>query len=143
MRILEIKAYTFEELSEEAKKIALDRFRYKDYHWAEDNINSLKGFFDAIGCKLIDYSIDWKYPKYCHVEYRGEPIKYNIKEYFTGYCMDYTLSNTWNKTKNIEKCLSAFFKDCNEDYEYCNSDEYLKELIEINEYEFTEHGELI
>ena len=143
MRILETKVYTFDELSEEAKERAIDEFRYKEYHWSEENINSLTGFFDAIGCKIIDYRIDWDYPNHCHVEYTGEPIQYNIKEYFTGYCMDYPLSDTWNETKDIEKCLSAFFKDCNADYEYCNSDEYIEHLIEINEYEFTENGELI
>ena len=143
MRVIETKVYTFDELSQEAKEKAIERFRYKEYAWAEDSINSLEQFFEEIGCKLINYSIDWLFSKYCHVKYTGEPIDADIKEYFTGYCMDYPLSKNWNESRDIDKCVKAFFNECNEDYEYSNSDEYIIGLIEDNEYEFTEDGELI
>lgn len=143
MRILETKVYTFDELSDEAKEKALDIFRYREYDWAEDAISTLKQFFKEIGCTLNNFRIDWANHNASYAQYSGTPIDEDIEEYFTGYSLDYPLSEKWNETRNIDECLSYFFKLCNADYDYQNSDERLKELIEINEYEFTEKGELI
>lgn len=143
MRILETKAYTFDELSEEAKEKALDTFRYKEYDWAEEAICTLKQFFIEIGCTLNDFSIDWANHNACYVQYSGTPIDKDIDECFTGYSLDYSLSEKWNETRNIDKCLSYFFKLCNADYDYQNSDENLEDLIQVNKYEFTEQGDLL
>lgn len=40
----------------------------------------------------------------------------------------------------LEECFEAWIKFCNQDEEYQQSDEYLKEEIEANDFEFTQDG---
>lgn len=42
----------------------------------------------------------------------------------------------------LEDCFDNWVKACNADIEYQNSDEYISEHLEVNEYEFTENGEI-
>jgi hypothetical protein len=72
----------------------------------------------------------------------------------TGYCMDddilqpiYDFMSKPDKRTDFKElmadCFHAWIKACNEDIEYQNSDEHIKEELEINNYEFTENGEII
>lgn len=79
-------------------------------------------------------------------------IQLTIECPFTGVCSDHYLiypiekylenpnpSTTFKEL--IKDCLHSWAIACGEDYEYTYSDEYVKEELENNDYEFTEDGE--
>ena len=74
----------------------------------------------------------------------------------TGYCVDIDILEPILKLMKkpsiykdttafeiIRKCLNNWVKCCKDNLEYAYSDEAITELIESNDYEFTEKGELI
>jgi hypothetical protein len=145
MRIIETEAYTFDELSDDAKEKAKIEL-VSEYFWSDDAIASLYAFADEIGIKITDYSIDFS--GYSHNSISWEWIIDEHKndlsvEELTGYCADYPLIDEWNKTKDVDGAIDAWVNDCQKDYEYQQSDEYMFEHCESNEYEFTKEGKLI
>lgn len=60
MKTIRIKVYSFNELSEQAKQVAIDSKRYTDeFFWGDDVINSVNKGLEHFGAKLKNYSIDW------------------------------------------------------------------------------------
>jgi hypothetical protein len=144
MKTIEVKCYEFDELSDQAKENALNKYQMNTrYDWGDDAINSLKSFFNEIGLTIKDYSIDWLSPDYSQIEWDGKHNGRFIKENFTGYSSDYTLSKSWNKNRDIRDAVWEFLIDCKNDYEYQLSEEGYKELCDANEYYFDENGNLI
>lgn len=145
MRIIETEAYTFDELSDDAKEKAKIEL-VSEYFWSDDAMASLYAFADEIGIKIIDYTIDWSCSAISYVkwEWRLDEHKNDLSvEELTGYCMDFPLIDEWNKTKDVDGAIDAWVNDCQKDYEYQQSDEYMIEHCEANEYEFTKEGKLI
>jgi len=145
MRIIETEVYTFDELSDDAKENARIQL-VSEYFWSNDAMNSLYAFADEIGIKIIDYRIDWSCYANSYVKwewYLDEHTNDITVEYLTGYCMDFPLIEEWNDTKDIDSAIDAWLNDCQKDYEYQQSDEYMIEHCEANEYEFTKEGKLI
>jgi hypothetical protein len=70
----------------------------------------------------------------------------------TGYCLDNALLQPiWDFIKQpkqitfkelLEQCFDAWIKACNNDIEYCNTDEFITEEIENNDYWWTNNGEI-
>ena len=71
----------------------------------------------------------------------------------TGYCGDECLFDAIRefKAKPDSRTLAELFQDCadgwhkgySDDIEYQNSDEYIREQIEVNQYEFYNDGSMI
>jgi hypothetical protein len=140
---METKIYSFNELSDKAKLRALTDYQSDaEYYWGYDALTSLKEFMNEVGVNLISYDIDWLNPWRSHVHYEGKPHGQFIKEDLTGFCMDYPLTNTWNKTKSISACIDAFLKDCANDYEYQLSEDGYNEHCNGNEIKFYEDGRI-
>tara|TARA_Y100001937_G_C7038534_1_gene293495 strand:- start:122 stop:556 length:435 start_codon:yes stop_codon:yes gene_type:complete len=144
MRTIEINVYEYEELNEKAK----DKVRSNlsmDYCWGHDVLNSLRAFADEIGIDIIDYEIDWGCSARSFVKWRKN-YNYNtrfIKNDLTGYCFDYDLTNTWNKTRDVDECIEELLFAVEKDYEYQQTDEYLIDMCNANEYTFDEYGNFI
>lgn len=57
MKTIEIKLFSYSELSDKAKEKAYDEwYQNTEYHWADDNAASLKKFCEEIGVNLKNYS---------------------------------------------------------------------------------------
>ncbi len=146
MRTKTINCYTFDELSDKAKDKAKDNVKYTlctEYVWMHDAIESLKAFANEIGITITNYSIDAGCSAHSYIRWEGTPHSRFIKEELTDYCMDYPLTKTWNKTRDIDECFGELLSDIQNDYEYQFEDEYVIEMCEANEYEFDEQGSLI
>lgn len=72
----------------------------------------------------------------------------------TGYCVDddllQPLRDFLTRPKQsvtlytlIQDCLTAWMQACNNDYEYWQSEEAIKDDIDANDYEFYDNGELV
>jgi hypothetical protein len=142
MRTKTINCYTFDELSDKAK----ENVKYTlcaEYTWGDDAIKSLESFANEIGITITNYSIDAGCSASSYILWEGTPHSRFIKEGLTGYCMDYSLTKTWNNTRDIDECFRELLSDIQKDYEYQWEDEYVIEMCEANEYEFDEQGNLI
>ena len=145
MRIIETEVYTFDELSDDAKENAKIEL-VSEYFFEWEATESLNAFADEIGIKITDYSIDWSRCYISNIEWEWISCEHTndiTVETLTGYCMDNPLIEEWNKTKDVDDAIDAWLCDCQRDYEYQQTDEYMSEHCEANEYEFIKEGKLI
>ena len=155
-----ITTYSFSELSESTKSRALDDYRSNgfEYHWKDENHNSLNAFCALFGVKMKNWNISpWGHSYITTDADNGHFRGWNkakvaaIPEFLTGYCLDCDFIEAFKKeferTGNvlsafndaIDAGLSAWIKDM----EYQESDEYISEHLEVNEYQFLENGRLL
>lgn len=142
MRTIETTVYNFDELSDSAKDNAKQKL-LSEYFWADDAIESLKAFAHEIGVTIRDYSIDWGCAGRSSVRWQGTPTTRFIKEDLTGYCMDYELTRTFNKTHDVDEAIEEWLSACCKDYEHQFTDEYAADYFESNGYEFDENGNML
>jgi hypothetical protein len=141
MKTIEITAYSFSELSDNAKMRALTDYQSDcEYSWSYDAIKSLGAFMDAVGVTMTNYDIDWLCPSRSKVRYDGNPHGQFIKEDLTGAFSDYSLTTTWNKTRSIEVAINEFLSEICNDYEYQLSEDGFIEYCDGNEIIFDENG---
>ena len=180
MRIIETKAYQFEELDEQTKEKAIDNYRHisvDSHDWwdfIEEDLNSVgielrsfdieRGSFAEIHledfyetCELIlkchgenceTYKIAERYIK----EYDCIKVKIDDLESQDSDDSDEEhLDKLFHLDKDLEDLDEEYQKEFSEEvlsmlrkeYEYMISDEYIIEMFDANEHEFTEQGKLI
>lgn len=157
MRTIKTTIYKFDELSDKAKERAREYFRTNfDPAWNDESRNSIYTFcarFDV----TPEFSIGPFYPlDYSHdatnENFRGLKISQFKRDYMpTGYCLDCDLwmsfydefKRTGSSKIAFDHALYMGFKAWRDDLEGQLSDEYIGEMLEANEYEFTEEGDLV
>jgi hypothetical protein len=156
MRTEKINVYTFNELSDDAKKVARDWWlRDYDYTCHGEVIKSIEAFCKPFGVRLVYWEIDGYSPFRFKLQFPDElatvsPNDVDPEKMPTGYYMDYTLSHAFldalNHRKNTEDAIRAAvhaaMRDWQADIQYQMSDECVDDLLEANGYEFTESGDL-
>jgi hypothetical protein len=89
MREETFKIYKYQELSDAAKDNAHQKFierDYREYHWVDESLESLKAFLAWLGLKITDYSIcpyqqsyiDTNIPDDCQEEIRLKSVEYRL-----------------------------------------------------------------
>lgn len=157
MRQETINIYRFEELSDDAKEKAREWFRTDyEFTWSDENLDSIKVFCNVFDVTLRDWSVgpyqpyDYK-TNATNQNFRGRKLRdFNRDNMPTGYWMDYSLWATFydefKKTGDakhaFKMALDAGFKAWRDDMEYQLSDESVDDSIIMNEYEFTESGNI-
>lgn len=158
MKIKNVKVYSFDELSDSAKSQVLAYFGERvDYPYFSDALDSIKAFVKHFHGDIINYSIGGEvFRSYVKTTvdrsyFRGVKLKDIDPAYNpTGYCLDLTLWGTmkeeFTKTGDAfyayQQAIESALADIASDVEYQYSAEALIEMIEANEYEFTEDGEI-
>lgn len=155
METIEVKIYSFGELSENAKEKAREWMREGfDGHWNDESLGSIQAFVDHFGASLRSWSIGPFCPidynvKFSNENFRGLKLKAFKRDNMpTGYCLDADLWQTfYDRFKATGDAKLAFdeaiyegFKAWRDDLENQLTDEYIDEHIEANEYRFTENG---
>lgn len=157
MRTKTIELYTIGELDDGARERAIDRVRRLvagDPAWDGESRDSIKTFADHFGVTLVDWSVGAFSPiHYRHDAtndtFRGLRLtEFDREAMPTGYCLDADLWQTfYDRFKEtgsakiaFDGALDAGFRAWRADMEWQMSDEYLTELAEINDWEFTETG---
>jgi hypothetical protein len=157
MRIIEKTVYQFHELDDRAKSRAREWWRQCDNPaWADESLDSIKTFVEHFGARLTDWRVD----AYCPVEwttdaeqrnFRGLKLRDFKRDHMpTGYCLDCDLwmtfydefKRTGDAKHAYEQAIAAGFRAWRKDMEWQDSDEYIDETIEANEYEFYEDGSI-
>jgi len=180
MRIIETKAYQFEELDEQTKEKAIDNYRYisvESHDWwdfikedlasfgiklrsfdinrgsfAEIHLENFYHSFDLIlkwhGKNCETYKIAERYIK----EYDSIKDKMdNLKCYENDDSDEEYLNKLFHLDRDLEDLDEEYEKEFSEEvlsmlrreFEHMTSDEYIIDMFDANEYEFTDQGKLI
>ncbi len=146
--------FTFKTASKELKQKIIENFDSDGFlyeHCMEERIETLKEFTKYIGGTL-DYSISL-------VPDRGEFI--TIKGYvndlveqslslkncpFTGVCYDDDLidfiKNNIDGEMSLDGAFNDYLKSIHDEYQSMLEEDYISDLCEANDYEFTEDGKI-
>lgn len=157
MKTETISLYKFEELSDKAKEKARDWWRSfpNDFAWSEESLNSIETFCKHFGVRLLSWEIGAHCPYFFKTDadnsnFRGLKLKdFNRDHMPTGYCLDCDLWETFydvfKKTGDAKHAfniaLDSGFKAWRDDMEGQLSDEYIDDMLNINEYDFLQSGE--
>ena len=159
MEMVEMTIYKYSELDDHAKENARQWFKEGGYVWIDEGIASIRAFCEHYGVKLEDYSLSpysYSYIK-TNVEnshFRGIKFKQVEKERGlnpTGYCLDCDLFQTMHDSmkENGGNALLAFNEAIEAgkrgiiaDMEWQDSEEYIEEMIEANDYQFFDNGSI-
>lgn len=153
----EIQLYTYAELSDDAKDRVQQWLNSDGHHWGDEYFDSLRAFSAQFGAKVTDWSYGpWDVAEISTdattANFRGFTLRQarTLPEYPTGYCMDYTLRETF--IKEFERTGDAFaafndamdagIKEARADWEYQYDDGAMAETCEANGYEFTADGRI-
>jgi hypothetical protein len=158
MQTVEIEIFEYSELDDAGKSRAREWFSQGGYTWIDEGIDSVKAFCQHFGVDLKDYSISPYSPSYIdtNVEnhhFRGLTLKQvdkNRSLELTGYCLDcdlletmYTvMKQTGNALLAFNEAIEAGLKGIISEMEYQDSEEYITEMMEINEYKFDAYGRI-
>lgn len=155
-----VNTYSFSELDESAKDRALSDYRSKgfEYAWQDESRESLNAFCALFGVRVTDWSIGTYNHSYITTDadnghFRGwnKAKVSTIPEFLTGYCLDCDFIETFKKeferTGNVlgafNDAIDAGLRAWVHDLEDQESDEYISEHLEVNEYQFLEDGRMI
>lgn len=154
MRTEKVTVYKFNELSDATKERARNWYRNLgiDNICDDESMESIKAFCDRFGTRLIEFDLDhlWFRSTATQETFRGVKLRrFNRDHMPTGYCMDADLWQTFYDTfkatgdarRAYDDAIYAGLRAWRDDREHQNSDEYIDEMLTINEYEFTEDGE--
>ena len=171
MRIIETKVYTFNELSEDAKQKAIERLNdiNVSHNWWEMTYDDAK----TIGLKITGFDLDRNRHATGELILSACKVAQNIFNEHGETCETFkTATNfmeAWqpvfdeymneesekfesrDSEQELQELEDKFLKDLLEDYsimlqnecEFLQEDDQIKDTIEANEYEFTEDGKLI
>ena len=158
MRTIETTVYDFTELSDKAKERAIEHHRANmEYPWFSECLDSLKAFCNEFNVKVTDYTLSDCYRASISTDsmpshFRGFKLKdFDRESMPTGFCFDcdlrFTFYDEFKRTGNayhsFETAIDAFLLSVKKDIEHCFSDEAIADNIEINNYEFSEEGQIV
>ena len=159
MKQITIDAYTFNELSDNAKNNARQHYYENiNYFWGDEHLEGVKCFLDLFNIILINWSYD-EYHAYFETnindcKFQGfskKRVNALIKSFNVSYCADETLVVAFNKAYSehgsirlaIQEALRQSGIDLRNDVTLHYTDEVMSGYFEANEYFFTEHGKII
>jgi hypothetical protein len=178
MRIIEVKAYQFDELGAKAQDRAIEHYCYNMCVDLEDDVQYWREMLEANGFMepVIDYSVNgcqgdgasftaridkdhFLVGKYeclkdvafdINIQSKGGLYVHTNTKYFD-VCIyfatdreTYLIHKLWGEITILRSDLcERMYSNLKAAYDYEVSNENIKELLVINEYEFTEEGERI
>jgi hypothetical protein len=155
-----INTYSFSELSDDAKAKALDNYRSHgfEYAWMDESFGSMHAFCDLFGVKVTNYEIGTGGRAFICTDsenshFRGinkAKVK-AIPDFLTGYTLDCDFieafkrefERTHDALHAFNEAIDAGLRAWIADMEYQESDDYIIECIEANEYQFLENGRML
>ena len=197
MKQVTIETFKFNELSDEAKQVAIDQYRdsyHLDYEWFDYSKSDFHSILEMTGFTNIDsgfagfccqgdganFTADYSYKSAClksikqhtptdselhsivqgivsHMKDYGYKLECHITRFNTRYEHSNTMSFDWSmqsgecvdwKNEFVEDEINQLFRDLADWYyvqlkkenDYLNSDEYISELLESNDYDHLESG---
>lgn len=173
MKTVEINLFKFDELSEEAKNVAIENFRescldeewycfiYEDAKQVGIKIESFDIYRGEISINLnysledTAYKIIFEHGEYCDTYKAAKSFLDNKSNLVTKYSNGVDLERVSEENYDLyDEEIEEFEQDFRNDlenaylsilrneYEYQQSDEYIIEYIQANEYDFTEDGKI-
>lgn len=159
MREITQTLYTFDELSEDAKKRAIDEmYERTEYPFFDDFISSVKAFCDYFGIKIRDYQlceqISRSYIQTDAAQFHFDSFDvkrfkeewpsdgYFIGEELCRVFVEYVYATPDDVLDAFKGAIEDAIHSLAQDISYTYSEESLIENINSNEYEFFENGQM-
>lgn len=167
---ISVKILSFDELSEDAKQFAKDKYaEHFGYSWSDEAIQSLKALAEHFNGRVKNYSLDWfdNSPSSAAFDmpeleesdiaerlaklgsYNENTLRGNGDCALTGYCADEDAIDGFRKAwhageRDLEKLMQSAFETwltaAQSDCKDFYSNERFSEHADANDYEFTESG---
>lgn len=144
MRTITMNVYSFGELSDEAKEKAIDAMRYAEvqHEWWEYVYYAA----EMVGVNINEFDIDRA--SHCSIDFQQSPefTAYEIVANHGKTCDTYGDAEAFIAGGELYPILfkqnlsESYLAMLRREYEYLTSDKAVIEMIEANEYEFTEGG---
>lgn len=137
MKTITTNIYSFEELSEQAQKNAIENYKNVnlEFAWGEDYLETIRKGLDLFGAKLGDFAIYWdspysSYAKFSFYDSDNEDLKgEDLRHYLTGLGKGEVIDDTYYKITGF--CADFDFIDPIRAYlESKNNENNLRELLE-------------
>jgi len=137
MKTIKINVFSFNELSEAAKKRAHENYvSGEEFFWSQDYINTIEKCLEFLGGELVNYSIDWQNFYHCTFALRGpdediygKDILVYLQEHgatdenetcnVTGFCSDsdffepiHDFIKKFDEKKNSSVSLNSLLHEC-------------------------------
>lgn len=159
MRTIELEVFKFAELSDSGKDGARAWYReVSDFPWFDEYLKSIRAFCGEFGITLKDWCLGDTYRAFIKTDaeqrhFRGYRLadaeKLKDKD-LTGFCADSTMTyefyevfkKTGDATYAFHQALEQELLEIKKDVEYFFSDEAIDEMLDINQYEFYENGNI-
>lgn len=168
MKTIEIILYKFDELSEAAQQNAINKLSdiNVNYNWWESTYQDA----ESIGLKVTSFDLDRNRQANGHFEMHPNSVAYEILKNHGETCETYNTASIYSNAieeieskypggtdedeykieQETEEAKDEFLKSLLEDYslilqnesEYLQSEDAIKETILANDYDFTENGKL-
>ena len=105
MRIIETKAYRFDELSEQAKDTAFEKWSNseREYFWMDDNLESIKQGLLHFDWELKDYSIDYWCASSAYIKIKSNHSHEEIEELDDFDC--FTVNNPIESLEELQTAI--------------------------------------
>ncbi len=160
MRIIETKAYQFEELDEQTKEKAIDNYRHisvEDHFWYDCIKEDLSHVcielrsFDIERGSFAEIHLEDFYDT-CHLILKFHGLNCETYKIAERYIKEYNdIQHDEDLDEKLDDLDEEYQKEFSEEvlsmlrreYEYMTSDEHIIEMFEVNGYEFTDQGKLI
>lgn len=153
----EVTLYKYEELSDTAKERVKEWCNQSGHIWGAESVESFEAFAAQFGAKVTG----WEYGAFAMANISTDATPANFRgftlaqartspEYLTGYCLDGTLrevfvrefKRTGDAFAAFNEAMDAGIKEVRADWEHQFSDEYMQDVCDVNEYEFTADGRI-
>lgn len=159
MKQITINAYSFNELSDNAKNNARQHYYENiNYFWADEHLEGVKRFLDLFNITLVN----WAYDEY-HADFETsindckfqniskKRVNVLVKSFNVSYYADETLVAAFNESYSehgsiklaIKYALQQSGNDLKNDIKHHYTDEYMRDYFEATEYFFTQDGKVI
>src|SRR6056300_1186360 len=152
MKTVKINIYKFNELEKTIQKKVIDKFKYEDdYMFIDEDIKIIKEFAEDFGVNIYDYSLSPYSYSYFKYNFDNDDIdNINLSEMKSDEPLYEILFNEFKKKYkythdyeySFEQVMEKAKKYIIDEMIYQDSDEYITETIEINNYDFTEDGNI-
>jgi hypothetical protein len=149
------RVYTYESAPSEVKEKIRD---YIIYNWdlydhcMEERIDTLKSLAGILNGTL-DYSLSCvpSRGEYITIIPKGDAWDLDSLQAIidsgescplTGVCYDEDIIESFKRTKSINQTLNEYINSMHDEYRHMCTDEYIADMCEVNNYEFTADGKV-
>lgn len=153
MKTVALKLYKFNELDKEIQKKVINNYRYNEYGYMfiDDDIKVIQDFANDFGINIYNYALSPYHHSYFKYDFDNfDKDNFDISKLDSDEPLYEILLDEFKKQYNysydyktaFDMTMQRAIKYITDEMEYQDSDEYITETINLNDYDFTIDGKI-